>query len=52
MYDLQDGSPNWMATAYFVSLVILGSFFLLNIILAVIMDSFDKVDRDQKNSDY
>jgi hypothetical protein len=40
-----------MATFYFVSLVILGSFFLLNIILAVILDSFDKVDRDNKKSD-
>ena len=41
---------------YFCFLVVLGSFFLLNLILAVIMDSFEQVDNDQnknnsKNSD-
>ena len=36
---------------YFCFLVVLGSFFLLNLILAVIMDSFEQVDNDQnKNS--
>ena len=31
---------------YFCFLVVLGSFFLLNLILAVIMDSFEQVDND------
>lgn len=45
MYNLTDASLIWMAIAFCILLVVVGSFFLLNVILAVIMDSFDKVDR-------
>lgn len=45
MYNLSDASMAWMAVAFCVLLVVVGSFFLLNVILAVIMESFDKVDR-------
>jgi hypothetical protein len=34
------------APLYFVLIVILGSFFLMNLILAAIMDSFSKVDKE------
>jgi hypothetical protein len=44
MYNLTDASLSWMATAFCILLVVVGSFFLLNVILAVIMDSFEKVD--------
>lgn len=44
MYNLTDASLSWMATAFAILLVVVGSFFLLNVILAVIMDSFEKVD--------
>lgn len=47
MYNLMDASMSFMAIAYCVLLVVFGSFFLLNVILAVIMESFDRVDRSQ-----
>jgi hypothetical protein len=45
MYNLMDSSQSWMAILFCVLLVVVGSFFLLNVILAVIMDAFDEVDR-------
>lgn len=36
-----------MAVTFCILLVVVGSFFLLNVILAVIMDSFDRVDSMQ-----
>lgn len=47
MYNLSDASMSWMAVTFCIILVVVGSFFLLNIILAVIMESFDKVDSMQ-----
>jgi hypothetical protein len=38
-----DSNLNVMAVIFFCLLVLIGSFFLLNLILAVIMDAFDKV---------
>ena len=35
-----------MAISFCVLLVIVGSFFLLNVVLAVIMDAFDDVDKN------
>jgi hypothetical protein len=43
MYNIGDASPQWMAETYCLMLVLIGSFFLLNVILAVIMDTFDEV---------
>lgn len=40
MYNLSDASMAWMAVAFCILLVVVGSFFLLNVILAVIMESF------------
>lgn len=40
MYNLQDAMMPFVPAIYFCFLVVLGSFFLLNLILAVIMDSF------------
>jgi len=48
MYNLQDAVSTWGAALYFVALVMIGSFFLLNMILAVIMNEFQKVDDNQK----
>jgi hypothetical protein len=45
MYNLSDASMSWMAVTFCILLVVVGSFFLLNVILAVIMESFDKVDQ-------
>jgi hypothetical protein len=40
-----------MSGVYFCLLVLFGSFFLLNLILAVIMDAFDKVAKKQAEED-
>ena len=36
-----------MANTFCILLVIVGSFFLLNVVLAVIMDAFDDVDKNR-----
>jgi hypothetical protein len=51
MYNLSDASQQWMAVLFCVLLIIVGSFFLLNVILAVIMDAFAEVDRNQLLND-
>jgi len=42
MYMLQDSYNDWAPPLYFCVLVLFGSFFLLNISLAVVFDSFSK----------
>lgn len=51
MYNLSDASAPWMAILFCVLLVIIGSFFLLNVVLAVIMDAFDDVDKNSQTED-
>ena len=51
MYNLSDSSQAWMAITFCILLVVVGSFFLLNVILAVIMDAFDQVDKNSAIKD-
>jgi len=51
MYNLSDASAPWMAILFCCLLVIIGSFFLLNVVLAVIMDAFDDVDKNSQTED-
>ena len=44
MYNLMDSNLTVMAIIFFCSLVLIGSFFMLNLVLAVIMQSFHDVD--------
>lgn len=46
MYNIGDATQTWMAIMFCILLVIVGSFFLLNVVLAVIMDAFDDVDKN------
>ena len=43
---MQDAGQNITAPLYFLLIVIFGAFFLMNLILAAIMDSFSKVDKE------
>lgn len=43
MYMLQDADSKILGFAYFLLLIVLGSFFLLNVTLAIVWDSFDRV---------
>lgn len=45
MYALMDASLPVIPIFFFCLLVLMGAFFLLNLILAVIMQEFDKVDK-------
>ncbi len=47
MYNMFDAEINIIAAIYFCSLIILGSNFLINLILAVILDSFTKVQKNE-----
>eukprot|EP01062_Namystynia_karyoxenos_P043991 TRINITY_DN32275_c0_g1_i2.p1 TRINITY_DN32275_c0_g1~~TRINITY_DN32275_c0_g1_i2.p1 ORF type:complete len:2670 (+),score=690.86 TRINITY_DN32275_c0_g1_i2:91-8010(+) len=49
MYDAQDGSSPFVAL-YFVALTLVGAFFVLNLVLAVVTDSFHKYE-DQEDQD-
>ena len=44
MYNMMDSNMNWMAVAFSILLVLIGSFFLLNVILAVLSEALDSVD--------
>lgn len=48
MYNLMDSNIWWMAIIFCVLLVIIGSFFLLNVILAVLADALNMVDKVQE----
>lgn len=44
MYNLMDSNIWWMSVIFCVFLVIIGSFFLLNVILAVLADALNMVE--------
>ena len=43
MYNLMDSNIWWMAIIFCVLLIVIGSFFLLNVILAVLADALNMV---------
>ena len=45
MYLLMDSNIWWMGVLFCVILVVIGSFFLLNVILAVLADALNMVDQ-------
>ena len=44
MYNLMDSNMTWMAILFSVSLILVGSFFLLNVILAVMAEAQGMVE--------
>lgn len=44
MYNLMDASVPYIAVIFCSLVVVIGSFFLLNVVLAVIMEAFEDVD--------
>ena len=51
MYNLMDSNIWWMAVLFCVFLVIIGSFFLLNVILAVLADALEEVKDTERRKD-
>ena len=45
MYDLMDANMTVFSAIFFTLMVLIGSFFMLQLILAVIMETFDEMDR-------
>lgn len=45
MYNLMDSNIAWMAILFSVLLVVIGSFFLLNVILAVLSEALTVADK-------
>lgn len=43
MYNYMDGADSVIAIPFFIGLILFGSFFLINLILAVIMQSFNTI---------
>lgn len=46
MYNMMDSNNIWLSVIYFFFVVIFGTWFILNLILAVFMDSFKRVDEE------
>ena len=51
MYLLMDSNIYWMGVIFCVLLVLIGSFFLLNVILAVLADALNMVDSMRSKQD-
>lgn len=52
MYIYWDAKNTSIVVIYFVSLILFGVFFILNLFLAVISDSFSKEQQKEKNIAY
>ena len=54
MYNLMDSNISWLAVIFSICLIMIGAFFLLNVILAVIVQAIDSVDEvnDKKNAQH
>ena len=48
MYNLMDVRMFWFTALFFCIMIVIGSFFLLNLILAVIMNTFGDIDEQGK----
>ena len=48
MYNMMDSNIAWMAIIFSVLLIVVGAFFLLNVILAVLAEALNKVDLIEK----
>ena len=51
MYNLMDTERDWIVCTYFISLVVIGAFFLLNLITAILSDSLATFESAQLNAD-
>ena len=51
MYNFSDSSGAITSVIFFVFIVVLGSFFTMNLVLATIMDQFQKTQQDTKKEE-
>ena len=50
MYIYQDVAPGYVVVTYFMSCVVICSFFLLNLTIAVMLMQYDELDQKNNNS--
>ena len=46
MYNYSDAGNSVIAMVFFITVVLMGGFFTLNLVLAIIVDAFDKSEYD------
>ena len=51
MFNTMNGSQGWMAISYCIFLIVFGSFFLLNLFLAIIYSRFVNLSADELEMD-
>ena len=51
MFNMMNGSQGWMAISYCIFLIVFGSFFLLNLFLAIIYSRFVNLSADELEMD-
>ena len=51
MYNYMDATSFAISSVYFCFLEIFGSYFLLNLVLAVIIDAYNKIDIKEKKKE-
>jgi len=48
MYNFQDTTNFFVSSFYFAFLIIFGNYFFLNLVLAVVIDAYNKCDLKEK----
>ena len=51
MYNLMDSNIVWMAILFSIFLIMIGSFFLLNVVLAVLAEALENIEKIQQDTD-
>ena len=51
MYNTVDGFNSYASAFFFCFIIIFGSYFLLNLVLAVIIDAYNKIDLKEKKKE-
>jgi len=51
MYNYMDAKNTYVAAFFFVTMVVLGGFFLMNLVLAQIINSFNEQGKQQANTE-
>ncbi len=51
MYNMMDANSSWLAAVFFCLFSLIGGVFLLNVILAIIMEASENVDKQEEMED-
>ena len=51
LYNYMDSTNDWFPAIYFTIMVLFGTYFLINLILAVIIEAYMKIDLKEKKKE-